>query len=318
MVDGLEALLAEVVRLRIVGFIIIGIIVATRKREAEDTAPGVELAAEVEVGAQVIACTVRIDLGIADVQRILVDACVLFLEVRGTAGAVAERGREEELGQRVGTPFEAGIEAVVIAYRVVTYMRISKGSAVAGEESLGAAGAFRVVIGVGITGISPDSQLGAELFAEVGAHVPGGCDAVARRAASPSTHTGEHGRSHVGEAHVVGIVQSAGDGELVVADEAVHHGVGFVTVLAAVAGVGIAEPATLHAGFDGEIQDGFFFSIVETGHLGHVGLLVKYLDLINHLSGEVLASYFGVVGKELFAVHHDLGYFLAIDGNLAL
>ena len=88
LVDGLEALLAEVVRLRIVGFIIIGIIVATRKREAEDTAPGVELAAEVEVGAQVIACTVRIDLGIADVQRILVDACVLFLEVRGTAGVV--------------------------------------------------------------------------------------------------------------------------------------------------------------------------------------------------------------------------------------
>ena len=128
----------------------------------------------------------------------------------------------------------------------------------------------------------------------------------------------EAAAAQVGEAHVVGVVRPGQNGHLVVAEEAVDHGSGFVAVVEAVSARHVAEPAVLHALLDGEVDDGLLFAVVNAGEPGQVGLAVNDLQLFDDVDRQVFGGYLGVVGEELLAVDQNLGNLFPGVGYLAL
>ena len=72
----------------------------------------------------------------------------------------------------------------------------------------------------------------------------------------------------------------------------------------------------LHSGLDGQVDDGLLFSVVESGHLGHIAQFVQNLYFIDHFRWQVLGSYFRVVGEEFFSVYQYFLDFFSIDSDL--
>ena len=92
-----------------------------------------------------------------------------------------------------------------------------------------------------------------KFFAEVRPDVARRGDSVARseapEAPASATHTAEHGGGKIGKSHVIRIVQSTHEGELIVFDEAINHHITIVTLPGAVAADDVAEPSLFQIGY---------------------------------------------------------------------
>ena len=105
-----------------------------------------------------------------------------------------------------------------------------------------------------ITEVAPDRQLRIKFFTEVQADIAGCCDPVAGSSAPTSTrsaHPREHTGGKVRESHIIRVVDTSHQSQLIVVDKTVHHEVPFVSVFATITGKSVSEPALLHAGLDG-------------------------------------------------------------------
>ena len=136
-----------------------------------------------------------------------------------------------------------------------------------------------------IAHIAAQRQFLAELFAEVQPHVAGRGDTVTgspRASAALSAHAGKHVGGNIGESHIVRIVQSPHDGDLVVVDESVDHEISFVSVVAAISGKSIPEPSLLHPWLDSQVDDGLFIPVIESGHPRHIAQTIQDLYFFDH------------------------------------
>ena len=98
----------------------------------------------------------------------------------------------------------------------------------------------------------------------------------------------------------------------------VNHHIARVSVIGAVARIDRAEPTVVHAFLHGKVDDRFVITVVYARETGKVALAVDDLQFVDHLGGDILAGYRGVVTEELLAVDENLFHFLAVGGDLAV
>ncbi|CCY37433.1 unknown [Alistipes sp. CAG:831] len=225
----------------------------------------------------------------------------LIVKYRASAMAVAE----ETAGLVVGG---------VLAYTVI-------------EEGGTAAALLHVADHTVVEIVRPELAVAvpADVHIGVDSSHPGGHDTSAVAAEAASAHTASH--SHVAETAVIGVVAVEDDADLIVLGEASHHAgcleTGRVLLgleIMASAGSHVAEPRFQKSRLDTEVDDLFFLTVVDTGELGLVGLLVHHLYLVDNLRGDILGGQGRVVQEELLAVNHDLvdGLALVCDASVAV
>ena len=170
--------------------------------------------------------------------------------------------------------------------------------------------------------VTSQCQFFAKLFAEVHADVSGSHDTVSgsstsHTSAPSSSHSGEHVGGNIRESHIIRIVQTSHQCELIVVNETIDHKVPFISVLTAISGKSISEPSLFHSRLDGQVDNGFFLSVVKSGHPCHVAQTVQYLHFLNHFRGKIFRSDFRVIREELFPVDQDFLDLFPVDSNLS-
>ena len=212
--------------------------------------------------------------------------------------AVREVGSEDDVGQRVRPPLhaEVGMEALAAVARVG--VGVGKG-VTAGQEVFGGPDADHVVARIVVAGASAEVYF-LGFGGEVHAHPFAGVQAVVAPPAGAS--------SAAGESLVVDVVHRANDGHLRGAAEVVDHGARRIAVF----GAGV------HLLLHGQVEDGFFFAVVDAGNARQVGLLVIGLQFVDHLDGQVLQGGGYVAAEEFLAVDHHLGYVLSVDFHVSV
>ena len=151
--------------------------------------------------------------------------------------------------------------------------------------------------------------------------------AASAHAAATASHAAHHGTGEVVEAAVVGIVAVGYERDLGFVGEFAHKCrsliapvtfyVGGRQVMAA-SGHNIAEGSFHHAGLDAEVDYGLFFSVVNSGELGLVGLLVHDFELVDYLGGNVLGSQLRIVQEESLSVNSYPFDSLSVVSNAAI
>ena len=72
---------------------------------------------------------------------------------------------------------------------------------------------------------------------------------------------------------------------MVVVPKAVDVERAHVSAVGADTGFGIAEPSVFHAFFDGEVDDGFFFAVIDAGYTSQIAFSVYDLKFVHHAHG---------------------------------
>ena len=72
-----------------------------------------------------------------------------------------------------------------------------------------------------------------------------------------------------------------------------------------------------HPGLYGQIDHGFFFPVIKSGHPCHITQAVEHLYLLNHFGWQVFRGYLRVVGEELFPVDQDFLDLFSVDGDFS-
>ena len=165
---------------------------------------------------------------------------------------------------------------------------------------------------------------------------PGRGDAVVATPAAHSTahhtatahHVAHHTAGQVVETAVVGIVGIGDDGELTLLGEAaahegtlpapVVHALALGREVVAAAGHHIAEDAVHHALLDGEVDDGFVFTVIDAGEFGLLALLLHHLHFLHQLGGDILGGQLRVVQEEGLAFDGNLGDGFTVGGDGAV
>ena len=119
---------------------------------------------------------------------------------------------------------------------------------------------------MGITEVASDRQLRVKLLTEIQTDIAGSRDPIAGSSTPAYTwspHPSEHTVGKLRESHIIRVVDSSHQSQLIVVDKTVHHEVSFVPVFATVTGKSVSEPALLHAGLDNSAL-GILFNIDNT------------------------------------------------------
>ena len=82
--------------------------------------------------------------------------------------------------------------------------------------------------------------------------------------------------------------------------------------------IDITYPTLVHTLLHGQVEHGFFFTIVDTGDAGIVRLTIVCIDFLNHVYRKVLQTGFHVSTEEFFTVHHQLLDFLTVDLHITV
>ena len=153
---------------------------------------------------------------------------------------------------------------------------------------------------------------------------PAAALATLAAAEAAAAHPAHGGSRHIVEATVVGIVGVADEGQLLAFGEIGHHrgrlvarvvdGAGALQVVTAAAHH-VAEPTVHHAFLDAQVEDRLFFTVVDAGEFGLLGLFLHHADLLDDVGGQVLAGDRRIVEEELLAVDLDLADGLAVGGD---
>ncbi len=92
-----------------------------------------------------------------------------------------------------------------------------------------------------------------------------------------ASEAAEAARSSVSEAGFVDIVGGTEECYLIAVPEAVHGERASVSVVGAVSGLHVSEPAVFHIFLYGEVYHGFVFAVVHPCHAGQIAFAVYYL-----------------------------------------
>ena len=129
-----------------------------------------------------------------------------------------------------------------------------------GEDILLIVVVARVLVAVRVHQVSAGAEfLVIVAHIEVETHILSGVYTIVAAKARKT-----HSRT-IGEAHIISVVGTAEDSELVTIAESVHHEVTFVAVVGTISGRYITKPPIVHTFLNGEVDDGFVFAIVNTG-----------------------------------------------------
>ncbi len=169
-----------------------------------------------------------------------------------------------------------------------------------------------VTVGMRIHKVAPDTE---NLFL---AHIEVHTERLGRSNAVGTSEATETPACSIGKARLVDIVGRAEEGNLVAVPKTVYGEVGLISVVCAISGLGIAEPAVVHAFLHREVYHGFLLAVVNAGHSGKVALAVHHLQLLDDVYRQVSRGHRGVVAEKLFAVNKYLAYFLSVGRNLAV
>ena len=96
------------------------------------------------------------------------------------------------------------------------------------------------------------------------------------------------------------------------------HGLGGIAAFRASGYVGVGEPSVLHVVFDGEVDDGFFFAVVDACDACQVRLPFVGLQLFHHVHGDVFHSHVHVAAEEFLAVNQYFADALSVDGDASV
>ena len=77
----------------------------------------------------------------------------------------------------------------------------------------------------------------------------------------------------------------------------------------------VGEDTVHHRGLHGEVDNGLFLAVVNSGELSLLRLLLDNLHFLHHLGRDVLGGELRVVHEECLAVYVDSGYILAVCGD---
>ena len=120
------------------------------------------------------------------------------------------------------------------------------------------------------------------------------------------------------ETHVVHIVGITHQEHLQVIFHPSKHDTSEITVVCTSSQIGVQQDTLVHTGFDTEVEHGFLFSIVHTADTSHVALLVVSLHAIHDTGGQILHGSLRITHHEFLTIHHNLLYFLTVNGYLAV
>ena len=94
--------------------------------------------------------------------------------------------------------------------------------------------------------------------------------------------------------------------------------VAFVAVVGAVAGLGVAKPAGLHAFLDSEVDDCLVLTVVDAGDAREFALAVDHLQAVDHVDGQIARGHRRIIAEEFLAVDKYLSNSLAVGRNGAI
>ena len=95
--------------------------------------------------------------------------------------------------------------------------------------------------------------------------------------------------------------------------ETVHITVCRVTVFCTQSTTEVTNPTLVHTLLYGQVEHGFFFTIVDTCNTGIIRLTVVSTNLFNHVYRQVLQTGLNIATKEFLTIDHQFLDFLTID-----
>ncbi|KAF5035787.1 hypothetical protein DSECCO2_581960 [anaerobic digester metagenome] len=225
---------------------------------------------------------------------------------------------KNNFSQRIGHPFHTQVHveilAGIIAGIIFVFQRITTA-----ENVLCVRFRKSVVVGKPVPEIPAEFKLACKLLTEIKTCIPGCGDPALSAKKHPSasaTSASKHRRCQIGKSGVVSIVETTQNGILVLVLHVIDHCIPFVSVFCTIPHKSVSKQAFFHSWFYHQIDDGFFFTVIKSGHLRQIGPPIKYLQLFNHLGGQVLRGHFRVGAEKLFTIYHDFFYFSAVNGYL--
>ena len=118
-------------------------------------------------------------------------------------------------------------------------------------------------------------------------------------------------------AHIVGSTDERKLAALVsMAGKTVDIGTGRITLLRTQSAIQVTHPSLVHTLLHGEVEHGFFFTVVNAGNTGIVRLSVVSIDFVHHVHRQVLETGLHVATEEFLAVHQQLLHFLTVDFHI--
>ena len=136
-----------------------------------------------------------------------------------------------------------------------------------------------------------------------------------RRVQTLATTTETTATTATGEAHVVGVVGIGHEEHLEVVLHHATEDTASITVFGTGCQVGINHDTLVHTGLNTKIEDGFLFTVLNTGNTSHIALLVVCLDVIDDVCGQILHGCLGIACHELLTVNKDFLHLLTINLN---
>ena len=115
------------------------------------------------------------------------------------------------------------------------------------------------------------------------------------------------------ETTVAGIIGIGKEHESAVIREITAHTTHVIAALVAHTQVDIGNQTLVHTLLDTEVEHGLFLTIINTGYLREITLLIVCLDFLDDAGRQVLQRSFGIAGHKLLAVYQNLLYFLTIN-----
>ena len=245
---------------------------------------------------------------------------------------------EQDGGVLAELVLQAHAKAVAVREAVALAVRVRIQRAAVGQISLFIGVLGNIHDGTVIEVVATQGHLLVkQVPVTVDAAHPGGGDAIGAAPVSAAAHTAHaataahhgvhHGAGEVVEPTVVGVVAIEDDADLAVLRKAAAHGrrlpagcigtTGCGQVHAA-AHHGIAKQAVHHAPFHGKVDDGFFFTVVNTRKLCLLALFLHHFHLFDEFGGDVLRSQLRVVQEEGFTGNGNLGDGFSVGGDGAV
>ena len=127
--------------------------------------------------------------------------------------------------------------------------------------------------------------------------------------------TRETSSATIGKSHIVGVVGTAQNRELVSVAEIRSHSTSAIAAITAIAHDGITHPTLIHAFLYAEVDYGFIFAVVNAGEACNVAFAVDNLEFINHISRQVFGCHGRVVGEKFLAVDKKFLHRLTIGSD---